>query len=326
LYLVRGLNSANAFNSSDSANTVLIRNEAEYEAEWLNEDSLGLYGSFCAKYPGALGNGLKVSICTDATSFANWAYNRYFDNAPGTSDYALNKNGGVSSNDEMHIVVIDGGGKFSSKAGTVLEKFEFASKAVDAIDANGQSSYYKNVLMRNSYYVYAIDHPSYSNTHSTWGTSVQATNSFATIGSTVISLSRGADGDAILAANLISGWDHFMNKDQYEISLAFAGATADITDGMSVVQYVLDNIILGETSESPTMGRRDTMLFISPHLADVKQQRGMEVDNIVTGLDSFLSMFDRSSSYVVVDSGWKYQYDKYNLLDSTEEESRMLLN
>ena len=312
LYVVRQINTANAKNASDANTKPLILNEAVYSDTWLANTWSGNYGSFCAKYPGSIGSGLVVSLCTDANSFSSWTYSSYFDNAPGTSSFALEKSGGVTSNDEMHIVVVDADGKFTNKSGTVLERFEYVSKAIDAMDVNGRSGYYKNVLMNNSSYVLALDPPVFANTSNTWGTSVTDTSSFAGIGAVNITLSGGADGDPIAASNLINGWSHFINKDQYEISLAFVGASADLPDGITVPQYVLDNVILGTVSETPTIGRRDTMLFISPMLSDVKQQRGYEVSNIVSGLGSFLSQFNRDSSYVVVDSGWKYQYDRYN--------------
>jgi phage tail sheath protein FI len=48
--------------------------------------------------------------------------------------------------------------------------------------------------------------------------------------------------------------------------------------------------------------------FISPPSASVVNQSGNESSNIT----SWLASLSRSSSYVVADSGWKYQYDKYN--------------
>jgi len=49
------------------------------------------------------------------------------------------------------------------------------------------------------------------------------------------------------------------------------------------------------------------MVFVSPELVDVYNNAGDEADDIV----SFRTTLT-SSSYAVLDSGWKYQYDKYN--------------
>jgi Phage tail sheath protein subtilisin-like domain/Phage tail sheath C-terminal domain len=310
LYVVRSINSSNAKNAGSSANTVLIKNAEDYENVYLYANNQSTYGNFVAKYPGKLGNSLRVSVCSDAQTFNDWEYSEYFDNAPGTSSYVLEKTG-RDTKDEMHIIVVDSLGKFSGKSNTVLEKFAFVSKAKDVVGSDGQSGYYKNVLLQASSYILSLDHPDYSNTYTTWGKDSSEVENFATTNNLNISLSNGSDGDEILAANLINNWSHFMNKDQYEISLAFVGSSADLTNGITVPQYVLDNVILGASSETPTLGRRDTMLFVSPKLSDVKQARGFEVENII-GSTGFLANFNRSSSYCVADSGWKYQYDRYN--------------
>ena len=54
-------------------------------------------------------------------------------------------------------------------------------------------------------------------------------------------------------------------------------------------------------------GRADCVLFISPEKSDVVDNAGDEVTDILAYRDVL-----SSSSYVVMDSGWKYQYDKYN--------------
>ena len=143
---------------------IQITNEDSYEATYLNVSSSNLYGPFVARYAGALGNSLKVSVA-DANTYASWAYSSQFTSAPGTSTYVSNVGG---ANDEIHIVVTDAGGLFTGNKGTVLETFPFLSKAVDA-STNGESNYYKQVIFNKSKYIYAVDPVDYSNTHSTWG-------------------------------------------------------------------------------------------------------------------------------------------------------------
>jgi phage tail sheath protein FI len=53
--------------------------------------------------------------------------------------------------------------------------------------------------------------------------------------------------------------------------------------------------------------RKDCMVFISPDRADVVDNAGSEAVDIAATAATFTT-----SSYAVVDSGWKYQYDKYN--------------
>jgi phage tail sheath protein FI len=115
-------------------------------------------GAFIAKYPGELGNALKISIVGSdsdnggTTNFNAWAYKSSFDGAPGTSSFVSALGG---KNDEIHVAVIDEDGFISGTAGTVLETFPFLSVASNAKSSDGTSNYYKDVLKLRSQWVYA---------------------------------------------------------------------------------------------------------------------------------------------------------------------------
>jgi hypothetical protein len=315
LYVTRTINANSALNASTdrTANKILISNEDAYENNYLNANNEFLYGDFVAKYPGKIANGLQISLCANSAGFSSWSYKNYFDNAPGTSTYVAEKTGNYSANDEFHMIVIDSLGKMSGKANTILEKFAFLSKAKDAVDINGRSSYFKNVLLQSSNYLYVLDNPDYANTANTWGKLSSDVVSYDSPINFNVTLNGGSDGVAPTTANVTSSWDLINDKDKYEISLAFLGAAAPNNDATPIVaQHVLDNIILGTSGETPIIGRKDCMLFVSPRIGDVLNESGFEVDNIVTNNLSFLNVLNRSSSYMVVDSGWKYQYDRYN--------------
>jgi Phage tail sheath protein subtilisin-like domain/Phage tail sheath C-terminal domain len=287
LSLVRAVGSA-AMNAS--ANTaVLIKNEDIFQAAYLNTNNADTYGGFVARYPGALGNAIKVSVCANSATYSTWTYKSYFPSAPGTSDFASSVGG---SDDEMHIIVIDDTGEISGSAGSVLETFSFVSKASDAA-VNGQSNYYKQVIFDQSSFVFATSPVDYSTTNATWDQTA-ANTSFATPATNItLSLSGGADSSPS-AANVQSGFDLFSNKDSTDISLVLTGDSSVATQ-----QYVIDNI---------ANSRKDCVAFVSPRYSDVVNQAGSETTNI----QSWLTSLGRSSSYVVADSGWKYQFDKYN--------------
>lgn len=313
LYVTRVVNANSALNASTSntANKILIKNREDYDNNYLFANNQFLYGDIIAKYPGKKANGLKVSVCANTQTFSQWPYRSYFDNAPSTSSYVIEATGNSSARDELHMVVIDSTGQFSGKANTILEKFAFASKARDAMSINGTSSYYKNVLSETSNYIYALDPIAYSETANTWGKSSTDVLAYESpVGNIEIVLNGGSDGMEVTTANLINGWDIINDKDRYEISLAFVGASAD--KSITIPQHILDNIVLGTSSETPIIGRKDTMLFVSPRYNDVVNQSGFEISNIITNNQGFLRTFNRESSYIVADSGWKYQYDKYN--------------
>jgi len=282
-------------NAVANGTSILIKNDDD----WLDNYSSGAntYGEFAARYAGALGNTLKVSLA-DANTFSGWAYAAQFNGTPGTSTYTSNQGG---ANDEIHIIVIDEEGKITGTSGTVLEKFAYASKAADAKDDSGNSNYYKNVIASKSKYIRWMSHPTsngisnYSNTSSTWGNNASGT-SFTRLANTVtLSLGNGttagADG-TIVAANTTAGYNLFSSAESTDISLIVTGPGAN-TISASLIS-------LAET-------RKDCIVFFSPAKSDVVDNAGSEAAACVTQATSI-----GSSSYAFMDCNWKYQYDKYN--------------
>ena len=278
-----------AARNSGQGTVVQIQNEDVYEATYLLAGNSNTYGSFVARYPGTLGNSLEVQVCGTSGLFAAWAYRSYFTSGPGTSEYATSVGG---SSDEMHIVVIDKLGYFTGAAGTVLETYGFVSAASDAV-INGTSNYYKQVIFNNSKYVYVMDPVDYATTSATWGTTAFGKTFADPATISVIALGSGVT-TAPTDGNLQTAYDLFVNKEAVDISLVLTGGHS-----VTVQQYVIDNVAIS---------RADCVAFVSPRYVDVVNQGGSESTNITNWLDAL----SRSSSYVVADSGWKYQLDKYN--------------
>lgn len=140
-----------SFNATYSGVGRYIENETDYFEN--NNTGVNTYGMWAAKYPGTLGNSIRVSTFTgpNSSAFGAWTFNGYFDSTPGTSTYAASRG---SLNDEMHVVVIDADGKISGTSNTVLERFAFVSKASDAKLEDGTSNYYKDVINRGSNYIW----------------------------------------------------------------------------------------------------------------------------------------------------------------------------
>jgi hypothetical protein len=285
LQLVRAVGTA-ARNAVSSGTAIAINNQDVYDASFAAGEAA--VGPVAAKYPGATGDSLLVSAA-DASEFGAWTYATQFDGAPSTSDYATSKG---ASDDELHIVVVDEDGAFSGIAGTVLEKFSFVSKASDAKNSDGSSNYYKNVLNAQSKYVWWMDHPSTTGTGLEWG-SAAASGGYKDAGFTA-SLTGGIDA-APAAGDIQTGYDLFANKELVDVSLLLTGNHA-----VAVAQHVIDNVVLD---------RLDCVVFLSPPLAAVQNNAGDEATDVVAYRNTTL---DRSTSYAVMDSGWKVQYDKYN--------------
>jgi len=282
-------------NAVANGTSVLIKNDDD----WLDNYSSGAttYGEFAARYAGAIGNTLKVSMA-DANTFSGWAYASAFTGTPGTSTYTSNQGG---ANDEIHIIVIDEEGKFTGTTNTVLEKFAFVSKASDAKDDSGNTNYYKNVLANKSKYIRWMSHPTanvgatYSNASSTWGNTASGTSFTRLAAAPTISFgggtAAGADG-TIVAANNITGYNLFSSAESTDISLIITGP------GANTISSTL--ISLAET-------RKDVIVFFSPAKSDVVDNSGSEAAACVTQAASI-----GSSSYAFLDCNWKYQYDKYS--------------
>ena len=277
---------ANSFNAA--ANTlarVQVANSDEFHYSYLGQNNNNALGSFIARYPGTLGNSLSVTVIDTG----NTARSDLFSSVPGTSDFVSSAGG---ANDEIHIAVVDAGGLFTGTKNTVLETFPFVSKASNAIKSNdGSTNYYKQVIFNNSNYIYAVDPADYSNTTSTWGTT--GTTSFGSINPKMINYTLSAGTDELPTDGIVcAGYNLFNNKETVDISLLLTGAA-----NTTIQQYVMDI----------AKSRADCVAFISPPSATVINNAGNESAGITSWVNGLTP-----SSYVVADSGWKYQFDIYN--------------
>jgi hypothetical protein len=242
------------------------------------------------------------------TASVEWAYAGNFDRTPDTSTDAA-KFGAV--NDEVHIAVVDEGGKFTGTKGQLLERF-YVSKAQDAKKHDGTGNYYVTRLNTSSNYVWWGDHPSGINNLTgvsgagaglAWGgtfTSVDAGNSGATFESLVRNfygtMLAGSDGTSFGNETLYAnGYDLFEDSETVDVSLLIGGP-AEATLAGKLIDLV--------------DARKDCLAFLSPLYSDVVNQTTATVaqDNAVSYYNNTLN---KSSSFGVFDSGWKYQYDKF---------------
>jgi phage tail sheath protein FI len=272
---------AGANNATSSGSGVLIKNEISYQTSYSSNSATQIY----AKYPGTLGNNLQVYIC-DSNTYTNWTYDDEFDSAPATSTYASSKS---SANDELHVVVVDGSGKFTGTSGTILEKFAFVSKAGDAKKSDGSSNYYKDVINIKSKYIWWGGHPIAG---SNWGNTASSV-SYTLLPASVSKTLTGATDASPTAANVNTSFGAFSNADSVDVSLLIAGPTTGTT---------VPNYLIG-IAES----RKDCVVFVSPEYADAVDNSGQESTDIVATAATYTK-----SSYAFMDSGWKYQFDKYN--------------
>ena len=292
LQLIRVIDKSAALNAvgntSGAATATLVENEDDYN----NNHSTGSgNANWIAKYPGLLGNSLKVSLC-DANTWASWEYSSQFDAGPNTSPYVRAAGGRL---DEMHIIVIDEDGQFTGERGAVLEKFAFVSKAGDAKLPDGTNNYYKNVINNRSKYIWWGRHTANVAAATNWGSEATGTTFVNTAAGAniTISLAGGTSAETASDGNIQSAFAVFANDELYDVSLIPLGAASQST-AVSVINNVAEI-------------RKDCVVFVSPELSDVVDNAGDEAADVTSFRDSL-----PSTSYAVMDSGWKYQYDRYN--------------
>ena len=115
---------------------ILIKNDNHFDAV----DTTGY--SFIGRFPGALVNGLIVSV-SGPEDFAEWQYRKQFPYAPPKGS--------------VHIVVVDGAGSVTGTAGYILEKYSDLTFVVGRKKEDGTSAYVSKALADQSAYVQAGD-------------------------------------------------------------------------------------------------------------------------------------------------------------------------
>ena len=245
---------------------------------------------------------------------------------PGTSEYAAARD---SRFDEVHVVVLDGDGKITGNAGTILEKNLSLSKAKDAEFSLGSPSYWRKYLLNASEYVFGGSSPAgivttgYSANFDLesdvgWDQDAQGIT-FAATGNQNLTLSGGEnyDGSTDLSASgalsaglsgLVSGYTLFENKENYEVDFLIMGSA---NYAKSDAQALANKLI------AVAEARQDAIAFISPYrgaaITDTTDQAAVNINSDADITDNVLSFYApvTSSTYGIFDSGYKYMFDRF---------------
>ena len=356
LFVVRSANTAlnataEATTGSGTAGTgTSIKNDDVY----INTASFNV-GPWAARYSGALGNALKVSLCPSSNAYSNtltgtytvtagsttvtgsgtaantemqigdilvlggraskvtaitnatsltlesahltgasaatgvrrWEFFNEFDSAPRTSTSGTAVG---ATNDELHVVVVDKTGDITGTAGTVLEKYAYLSKGSDAKADAGGSNFYRTVINDRSNYIWWAAHDTAG---SNWGNTLSNTTYTAVNVPKAYTLAGGSDGNALTDGDRSSSYVLLANKQEIPASIIVTGqANATVA-----------NRIIADVAEL----RKDVIVCVSPIRTAVVNNAGSEATSILSWADTVTR-----STYAIADSGWKYQYDKYN--------------
>ena len=226
---------------------------------------------------------------------------------PGTSAFASER---YLSYDEVHVAVID------ESNNTVVERLTYLSKLSDGKTPEGGSSYWKDAVNEFSNYVYAGADLGASEHSSQGENSGSAAASYgATSGSPVElarilptaggALSGGVDDYAYTAGEIQTAYNEFLDTEQ---------TTADFVIMGGSMASENDTVTKAQAVAGVANSRKDCIAFISPFVGNQIATSGGSAIPPGTQLSNTITFFDNiaSSSYVVLDSGIKYTYDRFN--------------
>jgi len=246
---------------------------------------------------------------------------------PTSNVFVTDRNG---KNDGIHVAVVDDTGSITGIKGNLIENFLNLSKAGDAIsDYNAPTkNYYKDYIADFSANVYSGYNLSSGITTSGGSTCVPRASGFSTdftpvttgdglfgldsqdvtfsvLGNKTFTLGGGVDYSATNGmkaelSSLITSYGLFANKDEIEVDYLIMGpGCTNESDSQAKANYII----------SLANARKDCVAVVGPHRANL-----VNITNTTTQTNNLINYFAplQSSSYAIFDSGYKYQYDRFN--------------
>jgi hypothetical protein len=282
--------------------------------------SAGGAAGFYARYMGEKGNSLGVSICSNsitAGSGASWGDNginywNTFGRQPQSTDNIVAL-AGQTTYDQVHIVVVDSGGLFSGTKGQILERYEGVSLHPKAKNADGTSNFFKNVINNRSEYIKcggdleSIDFDTADGYSAFFDAVLTASptdveNEFTFVWKSsayfhTVQLTGGAGETSGTLFGTDTGYNILADAEKLDVNLILGGGITAPADLIALKQIAED--------------RKDCVAFVSCDVGkngvgvnasdSTKAQKCIDFKNALG-----------SSSYVVVDSGYKKQFDPFN--------------
>lgn len=225
-----------------------------------------------------------------------WEFSRVTQLAPGQSTHQLIQ-GNTAAQDELHVVVSDEDGRISGVPGTILEVYQNLSRATDSKTLDGASNYYEEVINESSKFIwFANDFD--GNAPSVVSSLLASSALTSPYTQSFVGGRDSKNEETISVGDLINAYNLFESNETVDISLILAGKARGGSHGEQVANYLVDNI---------AEKRKDCIVLISPDRGDVINNT-FDIEAAVIQFRNAV----RSTSYAVMDSGYKYMYDKYN--------------
>ena len=226
---------------------------------------------------------------------------------PGTSAYAAER---FLSYDEVHVAVVD------TATNTIVERLTYLTKLTDGKTPEGASSYWKDYVNQYSGYIYAgVGLGSSEVTTVGEDPGAAAASYGATAGSPLVlarilptaggALSGGTDDYAYSAGEIQAAYDEFLDTEQTTVDFVLMGGNGANEN---------DTIAKAQAVAAVATSRKDCIAFLSPWTGAQVATSGGSALTPALQLSNTIAFFDNisSSSYVVLDSGVKYTYDRFN--------------
>ncbi|QBP06165.1 tail sheath monomer [Synechococcus phage S-B68] len=221
---------------------------------------------------------------------------------PGTTQNALERG---AANDELNIVIYDATGNFTGTKGNTLETFFGVSKLSGATTQEGDNNYYIDVVQNRSGYLFAnatLDAPTagINTALSAVGTAIADGVKCEYIEVKSYTMAGGVDNYDASLGELQEAYNKFVVENVPNLDYILQGPSmSNLDDSVAKANFII----------SLCEERKDCMAFLSPpRYAVIGQPSSTTVTEKVIEWAVELS----SSSYVVLDSGYKYTYDRYN--------------
>ena len=229
---------------------------------------------------------------------------------PGTSSFASDRGVGY---DEVHVGVIDTTGDVSGAANTVLERFTFLSKISDAKSPEGSSLYYKDIINEQAQFIFSgaavgsLFEPNSTGGGKAWGvaSSTLASGDFFKLsGGNETDLSGGTDDYAYTAGEVTAGYDLFLDTEETEVDFVLMGGSMGTE---------ADTKTKAQKAVAIAAARKDCVAFVSAFKGNQVGSGGsaLTASQQKTKTVNFFNTIT-STSYAVLDSGYKYMYDRFN--------------
>ena len=214
--------------------------------------------------------------------------------------------------DGINVIVYDSEGDITGSKGNVLESWFGVSKLRGALTPEGANNYYVDVINNDSFYLFAnqplekipslLNGPlqeGFSDTILNPGDNMASDKSVAYIAAGARQLKGGVDNLYATLGEILNGYEKFDREEVFDLDYILQGPSRNNLDDATALA---NNLI------SICEQRMDCMVFISPprNLVINVTDPWRVTDRLVEFADGI-----SSSSYAVIDSGYKQQYDRF---------------